>query len=380
MRFRNILFLAVVVGLANANVEHEVAGVEDTPDDLDIPSYLKIPTAIRKNSLFNDSDEIFDEVADVNFADADINDEIIIDGNNDDEIIIDGNDDEIIIDGNNDDEIIVDGNNDDEIIVDGNNDDEINEFVDENFVDESNNDKNVNTENGDNEDQLVTIRVPVSYLKKYINKLLVNYVDDEGAFNTKNNKVKDVFEALKILEIDDIPDKLIKDFISDIPEAEKDPFGFIKEYIKKFIGNTKDSKDTKSVKDTKNAKDADETKEINIVENSSNKKSENKSEKISEDKTENKSEDKTENKTENKTEDNTEIKTENKSSSGKVTGAIGAVGAAAAATGIFFWVKKSKKRDVQDYEEIFRMDHKDNLIRDYEEYKMEQELSRIKIF
>jgi len=59
---------------------------------------------------------------------------------------------------------------------------------------------------------------------------------------------------------------------------------------------------------------------------------------------------------------------EQKSNTGTViAGTAGAVGAAAAAAGVFFWVKKSKKRDVEEIEqEVIKMEQMNN-IRDYEE-------------
>jgi len=71
-------------------------------------------------------------------------------------------------------------------------------------------------------------------------------------------------------------------------------------------------------------------------------------------------------------EDYDEIPEKSEGNGKMAAGAVGAVGIAAAAAGVFFWVKKSKKRDIKDIEEVVRMEQMNN-IRDYEEaLKMEQ--------
>ena len=217
--------------------------------------------------------------------------------------------------------------------------DEVGDIVGE--AEEGDNVDSVNVENGVDIDSEVTLKVPASFIKKLTNGDIDDVAEDVEVNNNEiiddntdgNIDGEDVAEAEIKDEIKDnleslnIPTDVINEFFSEIgnnPEAKKDPIRFAKDYIKKFINIVDDTIETDGAEENEEAAEAEETKEA-ITDNIN-------------------SAEKSENKPENKPENKSEDKSENKSGI-KTVGIVGAVGVAAAA-GAFFWVSKSKKRQI----------------------------------
>jgi len=205
-----------------------------------------------------------------------------------------------------------------------------------NAEDVENNEEIENAEEAEEieDDEFITVPDSV-YNKKYSSK----FDDDDTNDDTNNEDISaENGDIVSILESLNVPADAVSDFLSEInniPEAKEDPVRFVKEYIKKYIDTPEDDENAGEAE----IKDTDNNNEIEEVATLTNNSSE---------------------------------KSENKSGLGGATGAVGAAGAAVAAAGVFFWVKKSKKRDIKDSEEVVRMEQMNN-IRDYEEaLNMEQ--------